>query len=329
MHDTACDVFGVGIVGRPGRFPGDTLFRGPRGDDDNEARRVGWEVFVKMGSTRRLEDRVALVTGASRGAGKGIAAVLGEEGATVYVTGRSVREEGSAEGLPGTIDETAELVDERRGKGVAVRCDHTRDRDVEALFEQIRTEAGGLDVLVNNVWGGYEEYDGADFDAPFWEQPVRHWHGMFTAGVRAHLVASRLAVGLMSDREGGLIVNTTFWDRDRYLGNLFYDVAKAAVNRMAAGMARELRGQGIAALALAPGFMRTERVMAAHARKPFDLEQTESPEYIGRAVAALASDSEVMRRSGGTFRVGSLAEEYGFTDIDGRRVPPFDIPEDA
>src|SRR5213595_1631184 len=187
-----------------------------------------------------LRGKVAVVTGASRGVGKGIALALGEAAATVYVTGRSV-DAGTTEGLPGTIRETADAVTHRGGQGIAVRCDHTADAEVEALFARVKREQGRLDLLVNNAWGGYEQHDLSRFVAPFWEQPLRHWSGMFEAGVRAHLVASRLAVPLMFSAGRGLIVHTTAWDRDKYLGNLFYDVAKAAVNRMAFGMARELR----------------------------------------------------------------------------------------
>jgi NAD(P)-dependent dehydrogenase (short-subunit alcohol dehydrogenase family) len=213
--------------------------------------------------------------------------------------------------------------------GVAVRCDHTRDAEVEALFERVRSGHGRLDLLVNNAWGGYEQYDPPRFAVPFWEQPLRHWEGMFSAGVRAQLVAARFAVPLMLPQRRGLIVNTTAWLQGKYLGNLFYDVAKAAVNRMAYGMARELRPHGIAAVALAPGFMRTERVLAAHAAQPFDLSRTESPEYLGRAVAALTADPDVLRKSGSVLTAGELAREYGFTDTDGTQPPPFTIDADG
>lgn len=264
------------------------------------------------------------MTGASRGVGRGIAAALGEAGATVYLTGRS-RSGKTTENLAGTVEEAAAAVTARGGRGIPVHCDHTVDAEVEALFHRIRTESGRLDLLVNNVWGGYEHYEGRRFVAPSWEQPLRHWQGMFTAGVRAHLVASRLAVPLMLPAKRGLIVHTTAWDRDKYLGNVFYDVAKAAVNRMAYGMARELRPHGIVVVSLAPGFVRTERVQAAFATSGQWPENLESAEYIGRAVVALAADHTVLARSGRTLTVGELAREYGFTDIDGRQLPPFRI----
>jgi NAD(P)-dependent dehydrogenase (short-subunit alcohol dehydrogenase family) len=271
-----------------------------------------------------LRGRVAVVTGASRGVGRGIALALGETGATVYVTGRSDAG-GTTEGLPGTVRDTADAVTQRGGRGVAVRCDHTADAEVEALFARVTQEQGRLDLLVNNAWGGYEQHDWSRFGAPFWEQPLRHWPGMFESGVRAHLAATRLAVPLMLPQRRGLVVHTTAWDRDRYLGNLFYDVAKAAVNRMAFGMARELQPYGVAVVALAPGFVGTERVLAAFAaagRAPGGLE---SPEYAGRAVVALAGDANVLARSGRVLTAGQLAAEYGFTDVDGRQWPPFQI----
>ena len=275
------------------------------------------------------QHKVAVVTGASRGGGRGIARALGEAGAIVYVTARSIQGESTTDNIPGTIDETAATVTASGGVGIPVQCDHTVDAQVEALFMRVQQEQGRLDILVNNVWGGYEKYEYGGFDAPFWQQPLRHWEGMFTAGVRAHFLASRYAVPLMLPQRQGLIINTTAWDRDKYLGNLFYDVAKSAVNRMAYGMARELREYHIAAIALAPGFMRTERVLAvlgSNEDNP-DLSATESPEYIGRAVVALATDPNVMQKSGMVLTVGDLASEYGFTDVDGRQIPAFKIEE--
>lgn len=275
---------------------------------------------------QRLKGKVAVVTGASRGGGRGIALVLGEEGATVYVTGRSVRGEPTPRNLPETIDETAEEITARGGVGIPVRCDHTVDAEVEALFERVQKEQGQLDILVNNVWGGYEDFE--SWDDPFWEQPLWRWDKMFTAGGRAHYTASHFAVPLMLPKRQGLIVNTTFWDRGKCLTNLFYDLAKTAINRMAYAMALELREYNIAAVALSPGWMRTEEVMR-HDHSPEELARTESVEYIGRAVAALAADPNVMEKSGRILTVGDLAREYGFTDIDGRQILPFKMPEES
>ena len=277
----------------------------------------------------QLRESVALVTGASRGAGRGIALALGEAGATVYVTGRSVRSAATTENLPGTIEDTADAVTARGGAGIAVRCDHTVDADVEQLFARIQREHQRLDLMVNNAWGGYEHHDYRTFGAPLHEQPLRHWDGMFTAGVRAALVASRFASSMMLAQKHGLIVSITAWDRDKFMVNVFYDVAKNAINRMTFGLARELRPHNVAAVALAPGFMRTERVAGAFeaAGNKDYLNFTESPEYAGRAVVALASDPNVMEKSGEVLAVGDLAEQYGFTDIDGRRIPAFRMPD--
>jgi NAD(P)-dependent dehydrogenase (short-subunit alcohol dehydrogenase family) len=268
---------------------------------------------------------VALVCGATRGAGLAVAGVLGESGMTVYVSGRSTRAGSRTEGLAGTVEDAAEAVDARGGTGIAAACDFTDDDQVAALLAQVAGEQGRLDLLVDNVWGGYEQHEGEGFLAPFWQQPLRHWEGMFTAGVRAHLLAARHAAPLMIAQRRGLIVNTVAWSFGAYLGNLYYDVAKAAIVRMAFGMACELRPHGVTAVAVAPGFMRTERVMAAYAQRPFDLSRTESPEYLGRAVAALAGDLDVARWSGEVLTVGELAREYGFSDVDGRQPPPFRV----
>ena len=270
-----------------------------------------------------LAGRVAVVTGASRGAGPAIAAVLGEAGATVYVTGRSSRAHPSPEGISGTVEDAAEEVSLRGGKGIAAVVDHTRAEDVEGLFERVRAEQGRLDLLVNNAWGGYEHHDYATFTAPFWEQPLSRWDGMFTAGVLATLLASRFAAPLMIERGSGLIVSTIAWSFGEFLGNVYYDTAKAAIARMMFGMATELRPHAVAAIALAPGFMRTERVMLAHAQQPFPLEGTESPEYLGRAVVALAADPGILAKSGETLAVGELAREYGFSDVDGSQPAAF------
>ena len=280
---------------------------------------------------------VALVTGASRGAGRAIALELGGAGATVYVTGRSVEGEPTTDDVPGTIDATAREVTARGGHGIAVRCDHTADADVASLFARIRGEHGRLDVLVNNVWGGYENPDCRPLPlVPFWEQPLHQWDRMFTAGVRAHLIVSRLAVPLMLPQRRGLIVSTTAnLEALPYMRNLFYDLAKNTIARMTWGMAQELREHGIAAVAVAPGFMRTERVVEAFRRAGAIAAldgpggPRETPAYLGRAIVALASDENVLEKSGRVLEVGTLAREYGFTDVDGGQPPPFRVALDA
>lgn len=290
---------------------------------------------------RELQGVVALVTGASRGAGRAIAAELGAVGATVYVTGRSIAGGPTTDNVPGTIDETAREVTERGGKGIAVRCDHTVDADVESLFARIKSDHGKLDLLVNNVWGGYEDSECRPLPrVPFWEQSMTQWDGMFNAGVRAHLTASRLAVPLMLSREAddaprrrGLIVSTTArLDVLPYLRNVFYDLSKNAVARLIWIMAEELRDHQIASVAVAPGFMRTERITEAFRRAgaaaaldgPHGPKET--PAYLARAIVALATDPQVLKKSGQVLEVGALAQEYGFTDVNGTQPQPFRLP---
>ncbi|HEV3360912.1 MAG TPA: SDR family NAD(P)-dependent oxidoreductase [Pseudonocardiaceae bacterium] len=270
-----------------------------------------------------LSGVVALVTGASRGVGRGIALALGDAGATVYVTGRSERGGPRTEDLPGTVQDTAEEVTERGGKGIAVRCDHTVDTDTEALFHRIGADHGRLDLLVNNAWAGYERGTEVRFDAPFWQQPLWRWD-LFAGSLRGQFLASRLAIPLMLEQGKGLIANISFTDGEVYLGQTAYDVTKSASDRMVVGMAYELRRKGIAALAVHPGFVRTERVDAAWEQLGQGPAQVvHSPEYVGRAIAALAADPDVLAVSGQRLAVGDLATRYGFTDVDGRQPPPF------
>lgn len=281
-----------------------------------------------------LDNTVALVTGASRGAGRGIALELGSAGATVYVTGRSIQGTPTTDDVPGTIEDTAREVTARGGRGIAVRCDHIVDHDVESLFAQITDAHARLDVLVNNVWGGYEDRECRPLPrAPIWEQSLHQWDAMFTAGLRAHLTASRLAVPLMLSARRGLIVSTTArLDVLPYLRNIFYDVSKHAVAQMVRALAEELRDHGIAAVAVAPGFMRTERIVEAFRRAGASAAldgpggPKETTAYLGRAIVALASDTRVLEKSGQLLEVGALAREYGFTDVDGTQPPPFRIP---
>jgi len=264
-----------------------------------------------------LSGQVALITGGSQGVGRGIALSLGERQATVYITGRN----------PELLASTAAAVSQRGGKGIALRCDHADDSQVESAVLQIQQDHGRLDILVNNVWGGYEAHPNGLGMSPFWKMGLEDWDGMFERGLRAHFVTNRIGVPLMLTHPHGLIVNTIAWLQGKYLLNLYYDVAKNAVVRMTYGMALELKKHGITAVALAPGFVRTERVMAAHSKFPFDLGGTESPEYIGRAVAHLAADPENSRYTGQALSVAELARSYGFTDVDGRQPPAFVMPE--
>jgi NAD(P)-dependent dehydrogenase (short-subunit alcohol dehydrogenase family) len=290
-----------------------------------------------------LAGRVAIVTGGSRGGGRGIAVELGAAGATVYVTGRTTRTAQATTYdaflaqlgqpvMPGTIDDTAEEVTRAGGTGIAVRVDHGEPAEVRALLDRVERDHGGLDVLVNNAWGGHESFTPASLRAPFWEQPLDHWQSMFDHGVRLHVIACQAAAPLLVRQRRGLIATTTFWDRDRYIaGNLFYDLAKAAMTRLAFAVAEELRPHGVTSLAVSPGWMRTELILAghrtdeAHWQERPALARTESPRYLGRAIAALAAEPDVFRHTGRVLCAGDLARDYGFTDVDGRVVPPFAV----
>ena len=273
---------------------------------------------------QRLVGQVAIVTGATRGAGLGIARVLGDEGATVYVTGRSVRGAPAVPEYPGGVEDAADDVTSRGGHGIPVRCDHTDEGAVKELFEQVRAEQGRLDVLVCNAWAGYMPYPEHNdwFGQPFWEQSMERWDGMFTGGLRAHLLTARYGLPLMLPAKRGLVIFTTFTMGRKYLGNVFYDVAKNGACRAAEVLAGELEDHEVAVVALTPGWVLAERMTGL---TPRQLAQTESPEYIGRAVAALASDPGVMRLSGQALAAGDLARAYGFTDTDGRQPTAYPI----
>jgi NAD(P)-dependent dehydrogenase (short-subunit alcohol dehydrogenase family) len=275
-----------------------------------------------------LRGKVAVVTGASRGVGRGIALGLGEAGATVYITGRTVEAGTTIEELSGTIQQTADEVTRLGGKGIPIPCDHRNDQEVEAVFRRIIDEEERLDILVNNVWGGYENMvENGEFtwEQPFWLQPLWRWEAMFQSGVRAHYVASKFAAPIMVTQQSGLIVNISFWAGQKYLGNTIYGVSKAATDRLAIDMAHELREYHVAAVSLYPGLVRTEGVMRA--AEFFDLSNSESPQFIGRTVAALAADLNIMRKSGQVLVAAALAQEYGFTDIDGKQPRPLTLAE--
>lgn len=268
---------------------------------------------------------VALVAGASRGVGRGVAVELGEAGATVWVTGRSRDGGPTTDGMPETLDGTARLVDEAGGRALPVTCDHTDDEAVAELARRIREESGALHLFVNCVWGGYEDYDHAMFQRPLEDQPLWRWDRMFATGVRANYVTARAMAPLMEASGGGLMIGISAGDQGKFLHDVQYDVAKAAVDRLGFALARKLGPRGIVALTLHPGFTRTERVLAE--APPEALAGSHSARFVGRGVVALYTDPRRGQRAGGVFKLGDLGREYGFTDVDGSRPDPFVIPE--
>ena len=273
-----------------------------------------------------LHDQVAVVAGATRGAGRGIARMLGAAGATVYCTGRSVKGRPATPGRPETLEETAELVTGGGGRGIAVRTDHTVESEVERLFARIRAEAGQLDILVNDIWGGDAL---TEWGTPFWELSTAKGMALLERAVHTHIITSRHGVPLMVERDAGLIVEVTDGATFGYRGNLFYDLAKNAVIRLAYAMASDLHAHSVTALAVTPGFLRSEAVLdhfgvtEANWREAIGKDEyfaeSETPCFVGRAIAALAADPDVARKSGGLYSSWELAKEYGFTDVDGRR----------
>lgn len=257
--------------------------------------------------------QIVLVTGGSRGVGKGVAEALAAVGATVYVTGR-------------TVPETQFDTTSAPGAVIPLRCDHTDDDQVAAVFDRLAREAGRLDVLVNNVWGGYENMaENGEFTwtRPFWDQPLWRWHAMFEAGVRAHFVASVHAARMMVTARRGLIVNISFWAAEKRTGNVLYGMSKAATDKLTRDAAEELRPAGVTVVSLYPGLVRTEAVMAA--AEFLDLNNSESPQFVGRAVAALAGDPNRLERTGKILVAATLAREYGFVDIDGKQPRPLTL----
>ena len=273
-----------------------------------------------------LLNQVAVVAGATRGAGRGIARMLGAAGATVYCTGRSVAGQPATPGRPETIEETAELVSAEGGRGIAIRTDHTVEPEVKRLFARVRVEAGRLDILVNDIWGGDAL---TEWGKPFWKLSVSQGREMQERAVHSHIITSRHGVPLMIERDRGLIVEVTDGDTLGYRGNLHYDLTKNAVCRLAYAMAADLHARRVTALAITPGFLRSEAVLdmfgVAEANWRDAIEQdpyfaeSETPCLVGRAVAALAADPNVSAKSGGLFSTWALSKEYGLTDVDGRR----------
>ena len=272
---------------------------------------------------------MALVAGATRGAGRGTAVALGEVGATVYCTGRTTRERQSEYGRPETIEETAEHVTAAGGAGIPIAVDHLEPSEVEGLVARIESESGRLDLLVNDIWGGELLFE---WNKPVWEHDLRAGLRMLRLAVDTHLITSHFALPLLIREPGGLVVEMTDGTReynaDNYRNSIFYDLVKNAVNRLAFAQGKELEPHGCAAVALTPGWMRSEMMLDNYgvteenwrdgaAVNPHFAAISESPLFVGRAVAALAADPDVTRRNGGSFSSGELAREYGFTDVDG------------
>lgn len=270
---------------------------------------------------KKLTNRIALVAGATRGAGRGIATALGEAGATVYCTGRSTRE--TPGGRPETIEETAELVTQAGGIGIPVRVNHQNESEVQELIVRIEREAARLDILVNDIWGGESL---VSWRKPFWELSVENGKKMFDQAVFSHIITSKCAVPLMQ-KTGGLIVEVTDGDTFGYRGELFYDLVKMSVIRLAFSMAKELKQHKIFAVALTPGFLRSEGMLELFGvtednwregvKQDANWIASETPLFVGRAVAALASDPKIAEKNGRVFSSWNLAREYGFKDRDG------------
>jgi NAD(P)-dependent dehydrogenase (short-subunit alcohol dehydrogenase family) len=281
-----------------------------------------------MGESSMLRGKVALVAGATRGAGRGIAVELGAAGATVYATGRTTRHRQSESARPETIEETAEMVSAAGGTGIAVAVDHLVPDEVRRLVARIRAEQGRLDVLVNDIWGGENLFE---WNKPVWDHDLANGLRMLRLGVDTHLITAHHALPLLIERPGGLLVEVTDgtadYNADHYRLSPFYDLAKVAVTRMAWAHSRDLAPRGATSVSLTPGWLRSEAMLEAYgvsednwreaARIQPHFVISETPRFVGRAVAALAADPERARWNGQSLSSGGLAKVYGFTDLDG------------
>ena len=277
-----------------------------------------------------LKGKVALVAGATRGAGRGIAIELGAAGAVVYVTGRTTRAQQSEYRRPETIEETAELVSAAGGTGIAIQVDHLIPEQVERLIARIRTEQGRLDILVNDVWGGETL---KEWDKPVWAHNLENGLHLLDLGVRTHLITAHVALPLLIERPGGLLVEvtdgTSEYNAEHYRINPFYDLAKVAVNRLGWAHAKDLAPHGATSVSITPGWLRSEMMLEAFGVREQNWREatqriphfaiSETPRFVGRAVAALGADADRARWNGQSLSSGQLARVYGFTDLDGSR----------
>ncbi len=273
-------------------------------------------------NSNSLKGKVAIVTGASRGVGKGIALGLAEAGAVVYITSRAKENNNMPEFLKETsIYKTAEEIKKLGGIALPYMCDHSKDEETELLFKRVMREQGRLDILVNNAWGGgIHAVNDYFFNTPFWKQPVSLWDDNYTVGLRSNYTASRFAADIMIKQKSGLIVNISFYGGRRYLNNVAYGVCKAAVDRLSADTALELKDYGVSVFSLYPGQVSTEGMLEyAKYDKSIDVSNMESPQFIGRCVAALALDKNAIEHTGDILITAEVAEHYGITDVDGKQ----------
>lgn len=277
-----------------------------------------------------LQGKIALVAGATRGAGRGIAVELGAAAATVYVTGRTTREQPSEYQRPETIEETAELVTAAGGKGIAVQVDHLQPAQVEALVARIRSEAGRLDILVNDIWGGEKLFE---WNKPVWDHDLEKGLRLLRLGIDTHLITAHFALPLLIEKAGGLLVEVTDgtaeYNATHYRLSPFYDLVKTSINRLGWAHAQDLKTHGATSVSLTPGWLRSEmmleafQVTEANWRDATTFQPhfviSESPHFVGRAVAALAADPDRARWNGQSLSSGQMAKVYGFDDLDGSR----------